>query len=231
MMIKLFGSKRYFSVVLTLLATVLLVACPLEVPQTFEITLVNLTHNQPLSPPVYLFHTSEYRPWQLGEVASVAIEKLAESGDSADLLTGAEAEPTVLSALGEETILIPGGQHSRIVTVKGGSLFLSVAAMLVNTNDAFAALEAFPLNQVSPGDEMRVSLYALDAGTEENSESITTVPGPAAGGEGFNPEREIRNIVRYHPGVVSQEDGLVGSVLDQSHRFDNPVAQLVIRRL
>jgi len=72
---------------------------------------------------------------------------------------------------------------------------------------------------------------AYDAGTEANSETAATIPGPAAGGEGYNSTRDDRDTVGGHPGVISADDGLTGSALDASHRFDNPVARITITRL
>ena len=72
---------------------------------------------------------------------------------------------------------------------------------------------------------------SYDAGTENNSELSTTIPGPAAGGEGFNADRDDVNVVAMHPGVVSKDDGLTNSVLSFSHRFDNPTLSVVITRV
>jgi len=71
-----------------------------------------------------------------------------------------------------------------------------------------------------------------DAGTEINNEAPGTIPGPADGGEGFNADRSDNvNLVRGHGGVVSSADGLASSVLDQSHRFDNPAVMVTITRI
>jgi len=58
------------------------------------------------------------------------------------------------------------------------------------------------------------------------------VPGPAAGGEGFNVTRDdLVDRVTVHAGVVTRDDGLSTSALDVSHRFDNPVARIVVTRI
>ena len=63
------------------------------------------------------------------------------------------------------------------------------------------------------------------------TETADTVPGPAAGGEGFNEIRDdIADIITMHPGVVSKQDGLSNSVLGAEHKFDNPVSKIVITR-
>jgi hypothetical protein len=75
-------------------------------------------------------------------------------------------------------------------------------------------------------------LPAWDAGTEANSEASGTIPGPADGGEGYNATRDdLVNFVAIHRGVISADDGLNSSILDESHRFDNPVARVMIERI
>ena len=49
---------------------------------------------------------------------------------------------------------------------------------------------------------------------------------------GFNAARtDINDVVRGHSGVVTADDGLDTSVLDQSHRFDNSGMMLRITRI
>ena len=80
------------------------------------------------------------------------------------------------------------------------------------------------------GESLRITAPAYDAGTEANSERAAGIPGPAAGGEGFNAVRDDEDFVRGHSGVVSSQDGLDDSVLTGAHRWDNPVFSLVVTR-
>lgn len=100
--------------------------------------------------------------------------------------------------------------------------------MILPTNDGFVGLDSLAIPQ-TPGTYVYY-LNAYDAGTEANSESTATVPGPASGGEGFNALRDDMNFVRIHPGVISAQDGLAGSDLSGDHRWDNPVVKLVVTR-
>jgi hypothetical protein len=43
--------------------------------------------------------------------------------------------------------------------------------------------------------------------------------------------RDDRDYVALHPGVVSAADGLAGSALNETHRYQNPVARLVVTRI
>jgi hypothetical protein len=242
----------------SLAAALLLTACsggsdsapPVTVPvvpavattATFEVTLVNLTAGQPLSPLVAIVHNDGFSLFNVGEAASVALEHLAEAGESAPLAALANDSKSVYAtAVATGGALQPGPDNKAMVslTVPVESLpmtRLSLASMLGNTNDGFAGLRAQSLAGLAIGATMNVRLSGYDAGTERNSESADTVPGPAtakSGGkrEGFNASRDdIVNTVHQHPGIVSMDDGLPTSALTQAQRWDNPVALLIIKR-
>jgi hypothetical protein len=107
--------------------------------------------------------------------------------------------------------------------------------MLVNSNDAFAALDAQDLSALPVGQSVAFDLPAYDSGTEANTETADTVPGPAAAGgaqTGFDASRDdVADRVHAHAGIVSADDGLAGSALAAVHRWDNPVARLQVRRV
>ncbi|MDF1642624.1 MAG: spondin domain-containing protein [Pseudomonadales bacterium] len=199
---------------------------------SYEITLTNLTNAQPLSPPIWVFHGDGYMPWQVGVAATAGLEMLAESGDSSSFGTEADAHSEVYSTSSSSALVTPGASMTYTVMLAPQTdLQLSLATMLVNTNDAFTGLNAVAIASLGSGDEQVIYAGAYDAGTEENLETAATIPGPAGGGEGFNAVRESSDQVTMHSGVVTMSDGLSSSALDQSHRFDNPVARVVIKRL
>jgi hypothetical protein len=248
---------RAGSAALALGAALLLAACsggsdsapaatpePPKTPTTasFELTLVNLTAGQPLTPMVAAAHADNYSMFRAGQSASVAREQLAESGDGAALLAQAnDSKSVAAAAMVSSGPLAPGAGNKSVLTLTVPltalpNLKLSVASMLGNTNDAFAGLSAQALDALAVGATLNVRLLAYDAGTERHSESADTVPGPASansGGkrEGYNPARDdVLDMVQVHPGIVSKDDGLAGSILTQQHRWDNPVALLSIKR-
>ena len=75
-----------------------------------------------------------------------------------------------------------------------------------------------------------MNMNVWDSGTELNDELAATIPGPAGGGEGFNTTRDDTDVVSFHPGVISQDDGLATSALSGNHRFLNPGARITITR-
>jgi len=199
---------------------------------SYQLTLTNLSNNQPLSPLAALLHDENFQAWSVGSAASEGLELLAEAGDNSRFLTD-YAEMLISYESGAAPV---GPGFSDSITIMGeigSEMQLSFASMLVNTNDAFTGLTGLDLSSLEVGEDSQYFLPIYDAGTEENSELPGTIPGPADGsdGAGFNAARDDVDIVSRHPGIVSQDDGYSASVLDQSHRFDSPIARLIITRL
>ncbi|MBY5992785.1 spondin domain-containing protein [Ferrimonas balearica] len=197
----------------------------------YQITVTNLTSAQPMSPVAAYLHDGTARGWQLGQSASVGLEELAEAGDGTTWLMEAEGMGSLTSASGSD-ILMPGMSQSLELTLEEtDTLALSLATMLVNTNDGYTGLDGLDLAALAPGEAMMRPLPVYDAGTEANSELAATIPGPAGGGAGFDSGRDDVDFVARHPGVVSQDDGVADSALRSMHRFDGPVARLVVTRM
>ncbi|WP_462166077.1 spondin domain-containing protein [Pseudoalteromonas sp. GB43] len=192
----------------------------------FTVQVTNLTNAQPLSPIAAIAH-SEGMLWQIGEPASAALELMAEGGDNSELL----ATDFAMASSSAESPLPPGEQVTLMLSTEQlDSLKISLATMLVNTNDAFTGLNAIDVSSLAVNESLSRTSFAYDAGTEANSEALGTIPGPADSGEGYNEMRDDINRVAMHPGVVSQDDGLTNSVLTSQHKFDNPVARITITR-
>lgn len=218
-----------------LLAAGLLAGCQLDdnpAMASYQVTLTNLTEAQPLSPPALVLHCEGYQPWQIGNSASPGLEQLAEGGATDAFIAEAKTSHAVRATVAESAPILPGASNSTLIAgLSCPSMALSLATMLVNTNDSFTGLAAVPINTLAVLESITFSVAAFDAGTEANSETAATVPGPAGGGEGYNTERDDSDRVGGHPGVVSADDGLDSSVLGVSHRFDNPVARISVTRL
>jgi hypothetical protein len=199
---------------------------------TYEITVYNLTNGQPFTPLGVVVHESGYMPWQLGESVSVGLETLAESGDPATFLAEADADAAVaMSTSSSGGPFGPGSSKMLTISVDhSASLQLSVASMLANTNDAFTGVRNWDIGALAVGDSASTMTHVFDAGTEANSETAATMPGPAAMGEGFNATREPLNKLTIHGGVVTADDGLSTSILDESHRWLGQVAKVMVTR-
>lgn len=195
----------------------------------YEIKVTNITAGQPLSPLAAYLAGENSQAWQTGEAASEALEVLAEGGDGSALLTaqGSEYQHAGAAPIG------PGGSETfQLSTDNMDSLQLTVATMLVNTNDAFSGLTGIDLSMLEVGETKAYRVPAYDAGTENNTELRGTIPGPADGGEGFNAVRDdVTSVVTYHGGVVGNSDGNAQSILTEANRFDNPVMLIEISRM
>ena len=153
---------------------------------------------------------------------------MAESGDNSGILATTDA----LASASGTGVVLPSMSETITVSVDDTMpMYISVATMLVNTNDAFSGLTAVDISALNVAESLTFKPGTYDAGTEKNSEMMGTIPGPADGGEGFNSARDDVNVVAMHPGVVSYDDGLMGSVLTQAHKFDNPTLSITITRM
>lgn len=201
-------------------------------PRSYEVQIINLTANQPLSPPALIAHRPGYHVFTDGSPASIGLEVMAEGGDNSSLLSEAQTNAAYLSSIAGSGPIGPGGTETYQLQVEDGShAYLSVLSMLVNTNDAFTAANAVDISDLWVNQTHNINIPVWDAGTESNTEAAGTIPGPADGGEGFNARRSDRaDFVSFHQGVISADDGLDSSVLNESHRFDNPAARISITR-
>ncbi|MBW0147131.1 spondin domain-containing protein [Marinobacter arenosus] len=203
----------------------------------YQVTITNLSAGQPFSPAAVVIHRAEWQAFTLGDGASVALERLAESGDNNAFLSEADTDNGVLATETGTGPIAPGATTELSISASATSdegLRLTWMSMPVNTNDGLAGISSIDLSDLSTGDSRVYSAITYDAGTEANSESADTVPGPAASGlaEGFNPARDdVRDEVYIHAGVVTQDDGLDTSTLEGIQRWENPIARVRIERL
>ena len=191
--------------------------------QMYRIKITNLTNAQPLSPPVAMLHDSTFNFWTVGVIASVALERMAEGGDGSALL----ALYADNSQHAESAALVPGASTEFILEMTSATdNLLSVAGMLVNTNDAFSGLNSVALDELVAGQSRVYFTHAYDAGTEFNSELDGTTPGT---GGGFDAARDdVTDVVTLHSGVVSNSDDFTDSILTEANKFDNPALRIEV---
>ncbi len=197
---------------------------------SFDITVSNATNNQPLAPVGVALHEAGYSAWQIGTAASAGLEFLAEGGNPAMFLDEAQAAPQFLTQTTGTAPIGGGGSETLSISVTNAvNLHLTLAAMLVHTNDAYTGVTNMPID-LTVNESLTFYTAVYDAGTEADDERA--VPGPDVGGEGFNAARnDGANEVRRHPGVVTRDDGLLTSLLNESHRFlDGGAARVTVTR-
>lgn len=199
----------------------------------YTVNVVNLTASQPMSPLAVLIHNQDFHLFEVGQPASEALEHLAEGGSNAALIEMMGSDDNVSQAISGNGLVLPGAADQVTITLNANRYgYLSLASMLVNTNDAFVGEVAVSLKSLAVGESYEMTMNVWDSGTELNDELAATIPGPAGGGEGFNAERDdYVDMVTFHPGVISKDDGLADSALSASHRFLNPGAKVTITRI
>ncbi|WP_354625350.1 spondin domain-containing protein [Psychromonas sp. MME2] len=193
-------------------------------PSIYDVTLTNITQGQIFSPPALATHAVGISLWQTGSPASVALEALAEGGDASQLI----ALPGITQSQVSDAPVLPGETMNWTVELNANEAHgLTLATMLINTNDGFTGLTNMDLNSLTLGESYQKMLMVYDAGSEINDE----VAVPGSGGEGFNASRDGDvNRVYVHAGVLTAHE-LAGSLLLPEHKFDNPAAKIIIKRV
>ena len=195
----------------------------------YKVTITNLTRGQVFSPPIVIAHDSNFNLFTLGDPASDELAALAEGGATgllAGLIDGVYpydvADGPIMPG-DSDSVTLEIGKRSRL-------RLISVAAMLVTTNDAFLAVrDVWFLGKYNK----IVDAVAYDAGSEINSEDCQDIPGPPCGAPpNDHPDIEAEGYVHVHAGIhgISPE-GEVSSLNPAMLDWNNPVAKITIRRI
>ena len=194
--------------------------------QMFRVTITNLTRAQVFSPPLVVSHSSSVALFEVGAAPSDELAALAEDGMTAPLADLASSLSEVSGVAAAGGPVLPGGSISVDVPGKGYHR-LSVVSMLVNTNDAFLALDSgsFPRRRFQ---RASYTVPAFDAGSEANNEECDFIPGPACGGAGAG----VR-APEGAEGYVYISNGIHGIADLPSAAYDwrNPVAKITVQRI
>lgn len=198
----------------------------------FEVSITNITRGQQFTPLLLVTHRSSVQLFELGQPASAELATLAEEGNVAPLRAQLAANAAVAATEAGASLTDPGKTATFTISTRRGFDRLSIAAMLIPTNDAFVALDGFDLDLVPHGGQRSITVYAraYDAGSERNDEKCASIPGPffsecggpgggarVGGGEGF---------VHIHNGIHG-----VGNLQPAVRTWQNPVASITIRRV
>ncbi len=199
----------------------------------FEITLTNLTTGEPgkggqiLSPPMFATHFKGDSLAPVGQPAAPALVALAENGDVSGILeiaTSIAANTAVA-----DDVVVPGG--SVTVKLRGNVLnaSLTVASMLVSTNDGFIAASGVPLfDETGMPVSMTLELMAYDAGSEDNTELASDIPGPLGLDAGADPEGSNARVPT-EGGVITPHPGIQGiGDVSEAFAWTEPTATLTI---
>ena len=195
---------------------------------TYEISITNLTRGQSFTPILGATHRRGIHLFALGSPASDELAILAESGNTEPLTGLLQSTRKVAEIKTSAGLLDPGKTKTMTLKANKRARYLSMAAMLIPTNDAFVSLNAVALPQGRQG----VVYYAraYDAGSEPNDELCANIPGPVCQGEGGSPDAGGEGFVHVHAGIHKLGDDLVE--LNAAERdWRNPVALVKIVRI
>jgi hypothetical protein len=190
--------------------------------KTYKVTVTNLTRGQSFTPILVVSH--RYAPNLLfvpGETASPELAMLAEGGDTGPLETVLSGNPRVRDTATSAGLLEPGDSTTIEVQGQIGLGRISLAAMLIPTNDAFLAAQNVRLP--SGHEVVTVVVPAYDAGSEPNDEDCANIPGPVCGGEGVS-EGGGEGYVHVHAGIHG-----IGTLAAETYDWRNPVASISIK--
>ena len=195
----------------------------------YEITVTNLTRGQQFTPVLVATHRSGLTLFALGSPASSELAVLAEEGNTAPLTSVLLSDPRVREVTTSGPLLDPGKSRTITIGTAGSFNSISLAAMLIPTNDAF-----FALNDVElpiGGNVLTAYSPAYDAGSERNDELCVSIPGPffiecGGPGGGGAPVGMEEGYVHIHAGIHG-----IGNLNASMRDWRNPVAQIMIRRM
>lgn len=208
---------------------------------TYRITIQNLNHGQPLSPPVVATHQS-MRMFQVGGLASPGLESLAEDGNQGIIFDLFNGSADVTEAVNVGVPLTPYGKTvgdfedsvTFEITARPGDR-LSLATMLICTNDGFVGLDRVRLPKRRFAGHL---LRGYDAGTEDNTERSedivdacsalgpVTLAGDPNGNEDAAVDTDPQEAIGLHQGIQG-----VGDLSIFDHGWLNPSGAVLIERL
>ena len=195
--------------------------------RTYEITLENLSPatgdgaSQPFSPPVLATHRGDVHMFRVGRFASDELAQIAQDAVNGPMVKRLEHLDGVQEVETGDAPIGPGESGTYEIRSHGPARKLSMAFMLVNTNDGFTGLDAMQLPEWG---SVTLTLHAYDAGSEANDELAGHIPGPCCGHPFAGDATHER--IRPHAGILG-----IGDLSPALYGWDEPVARVTIRRL
>ncbi|HCB13070.1 MAG TPA: hypothetical protein DEP36_05810 [Gammaproteobacteria bacterium] len=188
----------------------------------YEVTITNITRGSFFTPILVASHRPGVELFTLGQAASEELAALAEGGDIMPLEQTLLSNSNVVGTGHSDGLLGPG--HSVTVRVPAGNANqISLAAMILPTNDGFIALNGVAIPR-SGSQTFIVNGY--DAGSEPNDELCKSIPGPDCGGEGGSPGAGGEGFVHIHAGIHG-----IGDLQAAEYDWRNPMASVTVQKI
>lgn len=193
--------------------------------RVYEVTITNLTGGSFLTPILVASHRKGVEILTLGEQASFELERIAEGGDIAPMAAALDADSRVSDVADSGGVLEPGQSVTVDVVSKPGANYISVASMILPSNDGIIALNGVEVPKHSH-DPVVFYSPGYDAGTETNDESCDHIPGPASvcGGEPFSEDDLGEGYVHVHSGIHG-----IGDLPPEAYSWGNPMVKVSVK--
>jgi archaellum component FlaF (FlaF/FlaG flagellin family) len=191
-------------------------------PASYEVTITNITNSINFTPILVSSHRKGVSLYEPGSPASDELTAIAEGGDIAPLTAVLQDDSRVADVQNSAGLLGPGESVTVTVSAKHGARNISIASMMLPTNDGFIAL-----NSVKAPRHGTATYYSpgYDAGTEPNDELCISIPGPTCGGVGLSPDAGGEGYVHINRGIHG-----IGDLAPDVYDWRNPVARITISR-
>ena len=153
----------------------------------YQVKIENLTANQLFSPPMFISHDASYRLLPAPQVRQQRGGPDRRDGRHRARPPCVQRTRAVCSTCRPPRGRLPPGESVTVTVRSPRWARLSLATMLVQTNDGFVGVNGLRLKGLSA---RSFNLRALDAGTEANNEMAAYVPGPPFGGTMRDPTHQ-----------------------------------------
>lgn len=192
---------------------------------SYEVTVTNISATT-FTPLLVVAHKDSIALFESGTEASDELAVLAEGGATGPFVELLNTLPDVVGDVETTEGLLGPGQSVTVQldTVRDFNR-ISLAAMLLPTNDSFVGLNSVraPFFQRQSTNFIAIG---YDAGSEPNDELCVNIPGPQCGGDGPSPEAGGEGYVRVSPGIHGE-----GDLAASDYDWRNPVARVSIVRV
>ena len=218
-----------------------LTSLPVANATDFDVTITNLTNGIYFTPFLVAAHPAGSNLFVAGQPASANLQAMAEGGDISGLEADANGLGATVVANPAGGLLAPTGSTTFNMNTDGTSNDrLSIVAMLLPTNDAFAGLNAIEI-PTEPGTS-KFAVPASAAGPEATDDILNGGGAPGVPGMPADPgglagtgasgaaAADVNPNVHIHRGALGDTDAAAGSSdLDSRvHRWLNPVVRVTV---
>lgn len=209
--------------------------------QDLSITVTNLTQGLHFTPVVSAAHPSDNHIFMINSMAGAELQAMAEGGDISGLVSVLSSIDANINENPAAGLLAPAMSTSFMLSNDTNNTHLSLAAMILPSNDGFVGLDSWLIPEESG--TYTVYLNAYDAGTEANDEirgsgapgeAGMPVPPPLDASIGNNgtgvTDQEANNMIHIHRGSLGDSDMSAGlsDINNSVQRWLNPIAKLTI---